>query len=64
MTELQRKIAEVDFQLITAGDRLKQYREHGPGTSVIVQRGVCDRLLDVRLVLMAERDAQAGRAEL
>lgn len=61
MSAVEKKIAELDFQLLIAGERLARYRDKGPGTSVIVQRGVCDRLLDVRLGLMAERDQAAAR---
>lgn len=50
-------IRQVDERLLLAGERLARYRLIGPPSSVIVQMGVCDRLLDVRLELMAQRDA-------
>jgi len=54
------KIRRLDGQLLVAGERLARYRISGPGTSVIVQMGVCDRLLDERLNLMADRDRPDG----
>lgn len=50
------QIMQVDAQLLVAGERLLRYRVNGPISSVIVQRGVVDRLLDTRLGLMGERD--------
>lgn len=55
------EIRDVDGRLLVAGERLAQYRRTGPSTSVIVQQGVVDRLLDVRLVLMDVRDAAVTR---
>lgn len=50
------RIRDVDSQLLVAGERLRRYRNAGQEVSVIVQRGVVDRKLDERLVLMRERD--------
>lgn len=50
------KIRAIDSRLLLAGERLARYRLIGPPSSVIVQTGVCDRLLDTRLELMRERD--------
>lgn len=55
------EIREIDGRLLVAGERLTQYRRTGPSSSVIVQQGVVDRLLDVRLVLMDVRDAAVSR---
>lgn len=40
---LEDQIREVDGRLLVAGERLARYRNKGLATSVIVQRGVCDR---------------------
>lgn len=53
---VQDQIRELDARLLVSGERLSRYRKSGPGSSVIVQTGVCDRLLDERLDLMRERD--------
>ena len=50
------QLIALDSQLLVAGERLAKYRVTGPSTSVVVQRGVINRLLDERLVLMKERD--------
>jgi hypothetical protein len=51
-----KEILGLDSRLLVAGERLARYRASGTADSVIVQRGVVNRLLDERLVLMAERD--------
>jgi hypothetical protein len=53
------QIMLVDEQLVTAGERLIRYRLSGPASSITVQRGVVDRMLDQRLDLMRQRDAEA-----
>lgn len=54
-------IRRLDQQLLVAGERLARYRVTGPSSSVIVQTGVVDRMLDERLVLMAQRDSHPSR---
>lgn len=61
MTGLQKQLLDLDGRLLVAGERLARYRDQGPSNSLIVQRGVCDRLLDERLMLMAERDQAVAR---
>ena len=55
------QIRAVDAQLLVAGERLARYRVTGPSSSVIVQMGVVDRMLDRRLTLMASRDHEAAQ---
>jgi hypothetical protein len=50
------RIRTIDGRLLIAGERLSRYRLKGQDTSVTVQQGVVDRMLDERLALMAERD--------
>lgn len=49
-------IRDLDARLLLNGGRLAAYRELGNPDSLIVQRGVLDRLLDQRLALMDARD--------
>lgn len=53
------QIRDLDSRLLLAGERLARYRTSGTPESVIVQRGVIDRLLDNRLDLMREHIRQA-----
>lgn len=52
MTTRQKRIAEVDWRLVTASERLRIYRARGDVRSVYVQSAVVDRLLDERLEAM------------
>lgn len=57
------QIRTIDGRLLIAGERLARYRLKGQDTSVVVQTGVVDRLLDERLELMAVRDKAAAAQE-
>lgn len=56
MTDIAEQIAAVDAQLTLAGQRLKRYRASGDPDGIVVQEGVCNRLLAERRALMAQRD--------
>lgn len=49
-------IRETDRRLVLNAARLAKYLRSGTPDAVTVQRGVIDRLLDARLLLMADRD--------
>lgn len=53
-------IRELDSRLLVAGERLARERNGGTPDAYRVQTGVCDRLLDNRLDLMAKRDAMTS----
>lgn len=53
-TRVVEDIRRLDQRLLVAAERLRRYR--ALGTSITVQEGVIDRLLDERLDLMRERD--------
>jgi hypothetical protein len=50
------QIRELDSRLLLSGERLKRERNGGTPDAYRVLTGVCDRLLDERLRLMAVRD--------
>lgn len=58
---VQDRIRNLDARLLVAGERFRRYRVTGPSSSVIVQMGVLNRMLDERLLMMKERDQMKSR---
>lgn len=56
MIDVCERILRLDSRLLLAAERLAKYRAAGLDVSVMVQRGVLDRMLGEQLVLMRERD--------